>query len=192
MRFKLPVVLASASPRRRELLSALTSDFEILAADLDERLYEDPNPTQTALKLAEAKARKIAELRPQALIIGSDTVVVVRHGLVDHQLSKPDSQEDAEKMLAMLSGCSHRVITGVALIWPQGEKVFAETTTVTFREIDRQEIEAYVATGESLDKAGAYAIQGGAAPFVKWIQGSETNVIGLPMEALTVALKKLA
>ena len=178
MRF--PIVLASASPRRKELLARLVPEFEIVVSDVDEEALTVADPFLTAERLAEAKACAVALLRPDALVIGADTVVSL-NGL---QFAKPRDAEDARRMLRALSGGTHDVITGVSLVSPEGTTTFHDRTEVTFRPLTSEEIDAYVATGEPMDKAGAYAIQGGARGFVAERKGSESNVIGLPLEAL--------
>lgn len=179
------MVLASASPRRRELLKELVPEFEVVPADVDEDALTRLDPWVTARELAMAKARVVARLRPEALVIGSDTVVAVDSGLeYPVQLAKPRDEEDAMRMLRLLSGRQHMVITGVALVRGLIEEVSADTTRVSFRELTEGEIRTYVGTGEPMDKAGAYAIQGGAAAFVERTEGSISNVIGLPLELL--------
>lgn len=179
-----PVVLASASPRRRELLADIVSSFEVLPADLDETIYVDPVPWQTARDSATAKGEHLAKQRPDALIIAGDTVVAIPIPGGYEQLAKPEDVKDAERMLTRLSGIQHLVITGVCLIWPGGRRNFEVTTGVTFRRLDPSEVREYAATGESLDKAGAYAAQGVGASFIESVDGSLTNVIGLPVEKL--------
>ena len=179
-----PVVLASGSPRRKELLARLVPEFEILVSDVDEEALTVADPIQTAEGLAEAKARAVARLRPDALVIGADTVVF----LEGEQFAKPGDAEDAKRMLRALGGRTHTVATGVALVSPDGAIVFHDRTLVTFRDLTDAEIRAYVATGEPMDKAGAYAIQGGAAAFVLRREGSESNVVGLPLERLATFL----
>lgn len=174
------VVLASGSPRRKDLLARLVPVFEVVTSDVDEEALTVSDPIATAERLAEAKARAVAALRPEALVIGADTVVF----LGETQFAKPQDAADARRMLRALSGRTHVVATGVCLIGPQGSETFHDETLVVFRDLSDAEIEAYVATGEPMDKAGAYAIQGGAAAFVVRREGSESNVIGLPLERL--------
>ncbi len=179
-----PVVLASGSPRRKELLARLVSEFEVLVSDVDEEALTVADPIETAERLAEAKARAVAVLRPDALVVGADTVVA----LGDEQFAKPRDAADARRMLRALSGRTHVVATGVSLVAAEGVQTFHDRTHVTFRDLTDAEIEAYVATGEPMDKAGAYAIQGGASAFVLRREGSESNVIGLPLERLAPLL----
>ncbi|MCW5941747.1 MAG: septum formation protein Maf [Fimbriimonadaceae bacterium] len=183
-----PVVLASRSPRRVELLRTRVRSFETISADVDEETHTCQDPWATARRLAELKAAAGFARRPEALVIGGDTVVALRTGEGWTQLAKPAGTEDAATMLRALSGREHVVVSGLALRWPGGSFASAETTVVRFRAITDQEAREYASTGEPLDKAGAYAIQGGAAAFVEWTLGSVTNVIGLPLEALTRAL----
>lgn len=187
-----PLVLASASPRRRELLASLGYDFEVVASEVDEEALTVPDPWETAEQLALAKARAVFGLRREALVIGGDTVVAlpVPGGGFVH-LAKPQDVPDAVRMLGQLSDQEHLVITGVAVVHGGGEESFTETTRVRFRALSREEIETYVATGEPMDKAGAYAIQAGAASFVQSIEGTKSNVIGLPVERLEPLISPL-
>lgn len=187
---KYPVVLASASPRRVELLKQLIPEFEVIPADLDEDALTVKDPWETAKRLALAKAKAVAVQRPDALVIGSDTVVALPSFESTIQLTKPTDVQDAIRILTALSGKSHWVITGVALVSPDFEVVEADETSVTFRDLEQLEIEEYVSTGEPMDKAGGYAIQGGAADFVANTTGSLSNVIGLPLEQVQRMLKK--
>ena len=186
-----PVILASASPRRKELLAQLLDDFSIVPADVDEDALTVSDPWETATNLALAKARAVRGIHPEALVIGGDTVVALAENRGHVQLTKPIDKDDAERILRRLSGKTHVVITGVALVQPGLEKTFSETTRVKFRNLSDAEISAYVATGEPMDKAGAYAIQAGAEPFVLRVEGSLSNVIGLPLEELRRQLQML-
>lgn len=185
-----PVVLASESPRRRELLSRLFHQFQVLPSGVPEEMPERGEPERLAKRLARAKALGVSLARPDALVIGADTIVAA-DGLL---LAKPRTKEEALQMLMTLSGREHTVTTGVALIWPgaegmaAGNHAFADTTLVRFRRISPEEAAAYVETGEPMDKAGAYAIQGGAAKFVESLEGDLDTVIGLPVAALREAL----
>lgn len=169
-------------------------EFELVLAPVSEELCPDLTPEQAVQDLAGRKAMSGCEIRGDQgsdydIILGADTIVV----LDDMILGKPVDKEDAENMLSLLSGRTHHVMTGIALAKQQGQQVDIETdveaTAVTFRELSRREIRDYVATGEPMDKAAAYAIQGGAAGFAVCVQGSVTNVIGLPMELLAQKLK---
>ena len=188
----IPVVLASGSPRRKELLRDLIPEFEIVVSDIDEDALTVPDPYQTAEGLALAKARAVAKLRPEALVIGGDTVVALPTDDGQFvQFAKPESKTHACEMVRALSGKTHRVITGLALVSVGHEVVVSDTTHVTFCELSDVEIEAYVETGIPMDKAGAYAIQQGAESFVERVEGSVSNVIGLPMERLSESLEFL-
>ncbi len=177
------MILASQSPRRRELLAAGGYTPRIVPADVDETRREGESPVELVERLAEAKARAVAcEAGPYEVVVGADTIV----WLGDETLGKPADADEARTMLTELSGKTHHVTTGVALIVRNlsGEervRVFSETTDVTFYELTDAEIAVYARSGEPLDKAGAYAIQGGARLFVKGIDGSYDNVVGLPL-----------
>lgn len=153
--------------------------------EVDEEGLTLADPFETAERLAEAKAKAVAPLRPEALVIGGDTVVALN----GEQFAKPKDAADARRMLRALSGRTHVVATGISLVTPKAVQTFHDKTYVTFRELTDEEIADYVATGEPMDKAGGYAIQGAAAGFVVRREGSESNVIGLPLEALAVALE---
>jgi len=191
IRIKYPVVLASASPRRQQLLKTLVSEFTVEPAHLDEDALTVADPWQTAQILSREKALAVFESHPDSLVIAGDTVVAFEDG--DHwtQLSKPTDRDDARRMLRLLEDRTHNVLTGVTLRWPKGIRMFVEVSQVTFREIGDVEMEQFLDTGESMDKAGAYGFQGIARTFVKEIRGSENNVIGLPTEALSEALKEV-
>jgi len=178
-----PLILASASPRRAELLSAAGIPFEVRPAHIDEGLRAGEDAGTYARRVAVDKARAIARQANGRSVLAADTVVVI-DGLV---LGKPVDFDDAKRMLRLLSGRSHEVITAVALMSnPRGRSDAAidariESTVVEFAPLDTAEIDWYVATGETSDKAGAYAIQGLASRFVTRIEGSYSNVVGLPM-----------
>ena len=182
-------MLASASPRRKELLSKVVSDFEVLPSGIDELHHEISDPAERAMRISRDKAHEVLSLRPKALVIGADTIVAISDGGSSVHLEKPIDEADAKRMLRALSGREHLVVTGVALVSAHGERLFSDTTLVRFRDLGEEEIAAYVATGEPMDKAGAYAIQGGAADFVIEIEGSRDNVIGLPTEKLAARLR---
>ena len=177
------MILASQSPRRRELLAAGGYTPRIVPADVDETRQEGESPVELVERLAEAKAHAVAdEAAPYEVVVGADTIV----WLGDETLGKPADTDEAENMLTELSGKTHHVTTGVALIVRNlsGEervRVFSETTDVTFYELGDAEIAVYARSAEPLDKAGAYAIQGGARLFVRGIDGSYDNVVGLPL-----------
>jgi len=184
------LILASASPRRAELLRAAGFDFEIVATDIDERLGPDEPPASFVRRLAaEKSAAGLAQVRPVGVVVlGADTAVVV-DGEV---LGKPRDDHDAAAMLARLSGRRHEVLTGVSLRTSTAEAGFVEATTVEFSHLSDAEIAWYVASGEGRDKAGAYAIQGLAARFIPRIEGSYSNVVGLPLAATAELVVKIA
>jgi septum formation protein len=181
-------ILASASPRRRELLAATGQIFDVEPSGVDEGgRRSGESPRAFAVRLAETKAEEVARRHPRRWVLGADTVVVAG----DVVLGKPIDSDEARGMLAMLSGREHRVITAFALADPSGRVASsgAVETRVVFRELSSAEIDEYVASGEPADKAGAYAIQGGAAGFVSDLSGSYSNVIGLPLEAVETVLR---
>jgi len=171
-------VLASASPRRAELLRAAGIPFEVAVADVDESQHPGEDAEAYVRRVAAAKAARVAASHPGRPVLGADTTVVV-DGQV---LGKPYDAADAARMLGQLSGRSHLVLTGVCLIGPAGEtRIDAAVTTVEFRALQAAEIGEYVDSGEPMDKAGGYAIQGGAAGFVTRLDGEYSNVVGLPV-----------
>jgi nucleoside triphosphate pyrophosphatase len=181
MGYKLPLILASSSPRRAELLRAAGIAFTVRAADVDEARQDGELPGEYVKRLAVAKASAIAGLEPlQTLILGADTTVVVAGEII----GKPRDTDDSARMLNLLSGGWHEVLTGVALILGDQTRVELVTTRVRFAELTPDEIAWYAASGESDDKAGAYAIQGSGSMFVELIEGSYSNVVGLPMETV--------
>lgn len=174
-----PLVLASASPRRQELLSLLRIPFEVIPSTADETVCGSGEARVRAL--AQRKGEEVAARLCHRVVLAADTLVCVD----DQVLGKPESEADACRMLAMLSGREHHVYTGVCLIVPgQAPMVTSCVTAVHFVPLSPQLIARYVATGEPMDKAGAYAIQGHAGAFVDSINGSPTNVIGLPLETV--------
>jgi septum formation protein len=183
------LILASASPRRAELLRQLNLDFEVVVSNASEEIPAKPvNPGQLVMDLAARKVSEAAENTGQdAVLIGADTVVA----LEDRILGKPADSTAAMAMLADLSGKKHRVFTGLALYQPLTARLIRDfaMTEVRFRELSRDEIAAYVRTGEPLDKAGAYGIQGLGAALVEGINGCYFNVVGLPLSKLVMMLK---
>ncbi len=175
-----PLILASASPRRRDLLKTLGLPFEIITSNVPEDLPPGVSPEEAVRWLARLKAEVVAETLPAGIVIGSDTEVVL-DGLL---LGKPADQADACRMLRLLRGRPHRVISGIAVFDAAAQRSGATshvTTTVHMRDYTDTEIEAYVATGEPMDKAGAYAIQGQGGALVERIEGCYTNVVGFPL-----------
>ena len=181
------IVLASISPRRKELLSLLIKDFLVHPANADESLPENIAPTTAVENLAKLKSENVSILYPEDLIIGSDTVVEL-NGVI---LGKPTDFNDAVRMLTMLSGKTHNVHTGVALTKNGETKSFVSTTKVTFCELSPQEIKDYVNTKDPFDKAGGYGIQGFGARFVKSIEGDYYTVMGLPVNMLYRKLEEM-
>ena len=181
------VILASQSPRRRELLGLFHIPFEIQAADIDETMDPDLPAGQEVSLVSRSKAMAIAADDDQ-IIIAADTIVVV-DGRV---LGKPQSPDHARQMLKSLSGRDHQVMTGIAVRRGSQCAVCTEVTDVTFRPLTDAEIDAYIATGEPMDKAGAYGIQGGAALFCEKLHGDYYNVMGLPVCRLGLMLKSMA
>lgn len=174
-----------------ELLKQLVEKFQVLASNVDEDALTTDDPWDTAKVLALEKARYVAKDRSGSLVIGSDTVVAVEQEDGTYlQLAKPTDRSDAARMLRTLSGRCHLVITGVALVAPHWTRVEADETKVCFRTLSEEEIWKYVDSGEPMDKAGAYAIQGGAAGFVERREGSISNVVGLPLGLLGVMLNE--
>jgi septum formation protein len=171
------LVLASASPRRQELLRNAGINFEVQPADIPENALPGETAKDCAERLAREKALAVARQRPHDFVLGADTVVVVDGQL----LGKPSDAADAARMLRMLSGREHQVITGVCLVVIGQSSVASETTLVTVSEITDKDIADYVASGEPVDKAGAYAIQGIASRWIARIEGDYNNVVGLPV-----------
>ena len=184
---KLILILASASPRRQELLREAGITFEVHPAHLNEDQYPGEPPLEYAHRLSREKAEAVAKHYPGRYVLGADTIVVV-DGEV---LGKPQDKKDAERMLRILSGRGHEVSTAVSLVTPAGETETRSTTTkVFFRELAHHEIQQYVVGGEPMDKAGAYAIQGGASRWTNRIEGEYSNVVGLPLPLVTEMLRK--
>lgn len=173
------LILASMSPRRRYLLKQAGLSFAVIPADFDESSIPPTEPALYVRKLAEAKARNVAVLYPQSWVIGADTIVLIGNTI----LGKPASKTEARAMLKHLSGKTHQVLTGYTILCMAKERFFSETvqTDVSFKELTDKEVEWYIHTEEPFDKAGAYAIQGLGTFIVKSINGSYTNVVGLPV-----------
>jgi nucleoside triphosphate pyrophosphatase len=176
------IILASASPRRRELLRQIGLDFTVDPADVDERVLPGEAPESYAVRVALEKARVAAQRAEKGIVIAADTIVVLDNAI----LGKPVDHEDAESMLTLLSGKTHQVLTGMAIMDSAAEKIVTRTscTSVLFRTLSPEEIKWYVSTGEPLDKAGAYGIQGKGSLFISRIEGCYFNVVGLPLSLL--------
>jgi len=180
------MILASMSPRRRELLSIITNNFTVEPSDVNEDFPVGTLPDDAAKMLALRKAAHIAKSRPGELVIGADTIVVL-NGII---LGKPEDESDAFKMLSSLSGQTHTVYTGVALVKDAAISVFCKSTAVTFRDLTPEEISTYIQSGEPMDKAGSYGIQEKGALFVRSICGDYFTVVGLPICALESKIKE--
>ncbi len=182
------LILASQSPRRAELLRAAGFTFLVDTADVDEAIHPSEAPEAYVLRLAEAKAAAVAMRHPDAVVLGADTTVVID----DEILAKPIDRADAQRMLARLAGRTHEVLTGVAVCRGARRLSRVASTTVTFLPMTDEEIAWYAASGEPDDKAGAYAIQGLASRFVERIDGSYSNVVGLPVALVHRLIKEMA
>lgn len=185
------IILASASPRRRELLASVGIRFQVFPSHIDEHRLADENPEEFILRLSEEKAAEVARRSTIAgrWFIGSDTIVLCD----DQILGKPTSPQDSARMLRLLSGRSHQVLSAYAIIDRHNNQCVHRciTTDVTFRTLTQQEIEGYIASGEPADKAGSYAIQGLGAFMVTTINGSYSSVVGLPLSQIVTDLQQL-
>jgi septum formation protein len=181
------VVLASASPRRRELLDLVGIAHEVAPADIDETYRDGEEAAAHAERLAREKGEMIAARHPDAVVISADTIVVI-DGLV---LGKPRDESDAARMLSMLGGHTHVVLTAVAVSYGARMRSGVEAVRVTFRSLDRDRVRAYIATGEPMDKAGAYGIQGFGATLVERIDGDYFAVMGLPLARMVDLLEEV-
>jgi len=180
------LILASASPRRRELLREVIPDFQVIPSDAPEVHDEQLTARETCLINAYRKARSVAKQFPDALVIGADTLVYLNHTLY----GKPTDLQHAHVMLQQLQGETHQVVTGICLIELRAhrQRLLAETTLVTFKKLKAEQIERYLASINPLDKAGAYAIQEHGGSIIAEIAGSYANVVGLPIERLRIEL----
>jgi len=188
MREKTTLVLASSSPRRRELLKGLGLAFTVVTSDVDETTVPDLAPAEIVEQLALRKARAVAQRVNKGIVLGADTIVVLN----GHVLGKPVDASDAFRMLSALQGRTHTVFSGVALIDAESgrSEVAHSATSVTVRAMSEQEINAYIATGEPMDKAGSYAIQGIGATLVEGIAGDYFTVVGLPLHLTSQLLAR--
>jgi septum formation protein len=184
------IILASASPRRAELLRSAAIPFTVDVADIAEDLKAGEKPVEHAERLAREKAEVVANRNPGKIVLGADTIVLVD----DQILGKPRDPADAKRMLRLLSGRAHQVITGVAIVFLESEyrklETRSEKTEVFFDKLTPADIEAYIATREPMDKAGAYAIQGIASRWITKIEGDYANVVGLPVALVWEMLQK--
>ena len=181
------VILASQSPRRRELLGLFRIPFTVRVADIDETMDPNASAYSEVARVSHLKALAVSR-QPEDVIIAADTIVVCQGKL----LGKPRTPEEARQMLRLLSGRDHQVMTGMTVLRGDQAVVCTEVTDLHFRELSDREIDAYVATGEPMDKAGSYGIQGGAALFCPRMEGDYYNVMGLPVCRLSEILKQLA
>ncbi len=173
-------ILASASPRRKELIKFIDENAVILPADIEEILPKNIYPENIAEYFACQKAKHVGSSNPDSIVLGADTVVIIDGKI----LGKPKDKQDAENMLTLLSGKTHQVITGCCLCFGKKSYSFSVTSSVTFFDLTEDEINAYINTNEPFDKAGAYGIQGKGCLLVKEIKGDYYNVVGLPVAAL--------
>jgi septum formation protein len=184
---QLPILLlASSSPRRSEILRMIGWPFQVGAVEVDESLHGDETPRAYVERLAAAKANSAAEIHSHRPVVAADTTVVID----EHLLAKPNDTEDAKRMLRMLHGRWHQVLTGIALICSSETRIDCETTEVKFAAMTEAEIDWYVSTGEPMDKAGAYAVQGRGARFIEAIKGDYFNVMGLPVRLLYELIRR--
>ena len=177
------LILASQSPRRKELLGKLNIPFTVRVADIDEAMDPAGLPETEVARVSQKKALAV-ERTPEDVVIAADTIVV----LDELVLGKPRDKADAKRMLRALSGRTHQVMTGLAVLWGQDTEVVTEVTKVHFRPLSEAEIDRYIESGEPMDKAGSYGIQGGASAFVSGIEGDYFNVVGLPVCRLSQIL----
>lgn len=186
---KKKLILASSSPRRKELLEQVGFQFEVIPNKVDENMKNGENPVDHVLRLAEEKALDVANGLKNSWVIGADTIVLVDGEI----LGKPDGKQDAYRMLMKLSGKDHKVITGFCILDTDTKKTISEyvETIVTVKELTEEEIESYIETKEPFDKAGSYAIQGIGSFMVREIKGSYTNVVGLPVCEVVECLRRV-
>ena len=180
------IILASKSPRRKELLEMLKIPFEIIVSDIDENIDYENDLVKEIEKLSYQKAQAVFKDHSDALVIGADTIVKIGNDV----LGKPKSLSDAKKMLEELSDNTHEVVTGVTIIYKDQTETFSSIAEVTFYPLSKKEIDEYIATNEPMDKAGSYAIQGDAAKFIRSINGDYYTIVGLPVAELYHRLKK--
>ena len=186
---KKQIILASASPRRRELLKSLGIPFKVVPSNVEEIALDGEAPVRAAKRLAQAKALAVAQRLPKAVVLAADTIVL----LGKEVMGKPKNLSEARRMLKKLSGRTHRVITGFCLLNTEDNRVIkrAVTTKVKMKRITPAELKGYLKSGEPLDKAGAYAVQGIGAFLIESVQGSYSNVVGLPLAEVSEAFREL-
>jgi septum formation protein len=182
-------ILASASPRRKELLELVGLEFEVVPGDVDEDFHETETPRDHVMRLSREKALAVSAIYPDAWVLGADTIVLVNGEI----LGKPRTKDEAREMLRKLSGRSHRVLSGFTVLKKTGGAVFTDAveSMVVFKNLSADEIEWYVGTDEPYDKAGGYAAQGMGASLIREIRGSYTNVVGLPLCEVVDALRQM-
>ncbi len=180
------LVLASQSPRRRELLKEISNQFEVAPSSVKEVLDLGLRPEENARNIARAKAESVAPNFPDCWVIGADTLVAMD----DEIFGKPDDEKDAERILTRLNGREHIVVTGICVVGPEKSLDKFVVSKIKIKPLTIQEIKNYIGTGEPMDKAGAYAIQGKGSFMVRSFSGSKTNIIGLPLDELKLLLKK--
>ena len=181
------IILASGSPRRKEILENTNLKFSVITSDIDERIFENEEPIQLVLRLAFEKCMSVAQNNPSDLVIGADTIVVLDNEI----LGKPKDEEEAFNMLSKLSNREHQVITGMSIVNLENEKKIVDyaISNVKFKKLTDQDIKDYISTKECLDKAGSYGIQGYGALLVEEIKGDYFNIVGLPISKLSDILK---
>ena len=180
------LILASQSPRRLELLQQITDQFEVVPSSVEEKLDYGLRPEENVRLLARAKAENVAKNYPECWVIGADTLVALHQEI----LGKPVDVSDAHRILSRLSGKEHRVMTGICVVSPGKTIDTAVTSKVRFKSLTDEEISNYIQTGEPMDKAGAYAIQGKGNFMIREFSGSKSNIIGLPIDELKTLLAK--
>lgn len=181
------IILASGSPRRKEILENTNLQFSVITSDIDERIFENEEPIQLVLRLAFEKCMSVAQNNPSDLVIGADTIVVLDNEI----LGKPKNEEEAFNTLSKLSNREHQVITGMSIVNLENEKKIVDyaISNVNFKKLTDQDIKDYISTKECLDKAGSYGIQGYGALLVEEIKGDYFNIVGLPISKLSDILK---
>lgn len=181
------IILASGSPRRKEILENTNLKFSVITSDIDERIFENEEPIQLVLRLAFEKCMSVAQNNPSDLVIGADTIVVLDNEI----LGKPKNEEEAFNTLSKLSNREHQVITGMSIVNLENEKKLVDyaISNVKFKKLTDQDIKDYISTKECLDKAGSYGIQGYGALLVEKIKGDYFNIVGLPISKLSDILK---